>query len=106
MTSERPTRGLYRLITIARLEKLLLGADGSTRWRLAAEFLEEYRRKPVKQRFQLRQAVADLASGIRMKTSPPAAENLASCASVAAVSDQVILPGNPYGGIGRACSLG
>jgi hypothetical protein len=32
---------------LARLGSLLSGADGSLRWRLIAEFLEEFRREPV-----------------------------------------------------------
>ena len=35
--------GAYRPMTIAALARLLVGADESLRWRLIAEFLEEYR---------------------------------------------------------------
>jgi hypothetical protein len=37
----------YRPLTIAELAGLLRGADEDLRWRLIAEFLEEYRWEPV-----------------------------------------------------------
>jgi hypothetical protein len=37
-------------MTLARLGALLIGADDSRRWRLAAEFLEEYRWEPAETR--------------------------------------------------------
>jgi hypothetical protein len=36
-------RNVYESMTLARLGTLLSGADDSVRWRLVAEFLEEYR---------------------------------------------------------------
>jgi hypothetical protein len=36
-------RGVYQPLTLARLGELLTGRDESSRWRLVAEFLEEYR---------------------------------------------------------------
>ncbi|XVV13749.1 hypothetical protein ACQP2X_05170 [Actinoplanes sp. CA-131856] len=40
----------YQPMTLARLGVLLDGVDDSTRWRLVAEFLEEYRWEPVESR--------------------------------------------------------
>jgi hypothetical protein len=37
----------YEPLTLARLGTLLTGADDSRRWRLVAEFLEEYRWEPA-----------------------------------------------------------
>jgi hypothetical protein len=37
----------YRALTIATLGELLAGGDDSRRWRLIAEFLEEYRWEPA-----------------------------------------------------------
>jgi hypothetical protein len=39
--------GTYRPLTLAALAGLLAGAEESRRWRLVAEFLEEYRWEPV-----------------------------------------------------------
>ena len=36
----------YQPLTLVRLSVLLVGADESRRWRLVAEFLEEYRWEP------------------------------------------------------------
>ncbi len=43
----------YQPLTLARLANLLTGTDESRRWRLIAEFLEEYRWEPAKTRFAL-----------------------------------------------------
>jgi hypothetical protein len=43
-------RNVYEPMTLARLGTLLSGADDSVRWRLVAEFLEEYRWEPVESR--------------------------------------------------------
>jgi hypothetical protein len=40
----------YQPLTIARLGGLLVGADETRRWRLVAEFLEEYRWEAVEER--------------------------------------------------------
>jgi len=44
---------MYQPMTLARLAAFLTGADDSTRWRLIAEFLEEYRWEPVESRMRL-----------------------------------------------------
>lgn len=44
---------MYRPLTLARLGHLLSGADESRRWRLVAEFLEEYRWEHVQARLAL-----------------------------------------------------
>ena len=46
----------YRPLTLARLGSLLAGADESLRWRLVAEFLEEYRWEPPDTRSALLEA--------------------------------------------------
>ena len=43
-------RGPYQPLTLAGLGRLLTGADESRRWRLIAEFLEEYRWEPTDSR--------------------------------------------------------
>lgn len=43
----------YQPLTLARLGSLLSGADDSLRWRLIAEFLEEFRREPPVTRLEL-----------------------------------------------------
>lgn len=43
----------YRPLTLVELADLLENADRATRWRLIAEFLEEYRWEPARVRFQL-----------------------------------------------------
>ena len=43
----------YQPLTVARLSALLVGADEARRWRLVAEFLEEYRWEPVDTRYGL-----------------------------------------------------
>jgi hypothetical protein len=40
----------YQPLTLMRLARLLAGADGMQRWRLVAEFLEEYRWEPPETR--------------------------------------------------------
>lgn len=40
----------YEPLTVARLGALLVGADETRRWRLVAEFLEEYRWEPAEVR--------------------------------------------------------
>ena len=44
--NERGPGPAYQPMTLARLSVLLVGADESRRWRLIAEFLEEYRWEP------------------------------------------------------------
>jgi hypothetical protein len=44
---------VYEPLTLARLGRLLLDADESGRWRLVAEFLEEYGWEPVPARLGL-----------------------------------------------------
>jgi hypothetical protein len=43
----------YRPLTIATLGRLLAGSDETRRWRLVAEFLEEYRWEPAGTRLAL-----------------------------------------------------
>jgi hypothetical protein len=43
----------YRGMTLTELATLLADADQSAKWRLVAEFLEEYRWEPVEARFRL-----------------------------------------------------
>ncbi|MEU8181561.1 hypothetical protein AB0B86_12425 [Micromonospora sp. NPDC049047] len=43
----------YEPLTVARLGALLVGSDETRRWRLVAEFLEEYRGEPVEIRAEL-----------------------------------------------------
>jgi hypothetical protein len=43
----------YRALSLARLGRLLDGADDERRWRLIAEFLEEYRWEPSPDRLAL-----------------------------------------------------
>ncbi len=43
----------YEPMTLARLGTLVTGADDSVRWRLVAEFLEEYRWEPAETRSSL-----------------------------------------------------
>jgi hypothetical protein len=43
----------YRPLTVARLGRLLAGADETRRWRLIAEFLEEYGLEPAPGRLAL-----------------------------------------------------
>lgn len=43
----------YRAMRLVDLGPLLVGADDRLRWRLIAEFLEEYRWEPVEDRFGL-----------------------------------------------------
>ncbi|WP_166386122.1 hypothetical protein [Catellatospora methionotrophica] len=44
--TERGRGVAYQPLTLARLGELLVGADESRRWRLVAEFLEEYGWEP------------------------------------------------------------
>jgi hypothetical protein len=53
MTAERAGRPAYEPLTLAALARLLVDADDSRRWRLVAEFLEDYRWEPVNERFSL-----------------------------------------------------
>jgi hypothetical protein len=46
-------RPVYQPLSLARLGELLTGADDSLRWRLIAEFLEEYRWEPPIDRLEL-----------------------------------------------------
>ncbi|MFV2084485.1 hypothetical protein [Micromonospora sp. LOL_021] len=43
----------FEPLTVARLGVLLVGADEQRRWRLVAEFLEEYRWEPAQERAAL-----------------------------------------------------
>ena len=54
MTSDGPSgTAPYQALTLARLAPLLVDADESTRWRLVAEFLKEYRWEPANMRPRL-----------------------------------------------------
>lgn len=44
---------MYRPLSLAQFDALLAGADESRRWRLIAEFLEEYRWEPIDTRWRL-----------------------------------------------------
>lgn len=44
--SDHGHRPVYEPLTVARLGALMGGADESRRWRLVAEFLEDYRHEP------------------------------------------------------------
>jgi hypothetical protein len=46
----------YQPMSLAQLGRWMTGADESLRWRLVAEFLEEYRWEPVQTRLQLLEA--------------------------------------------------
>jgi hypothetical protein len=48
--------GRYQPLSLARLADLLASSDESRRWRLLAEFLEEYRWEPREARFGLLEA--------------------------------------------------
>jgi hypothetical protein len=50
---DRDRRAAYRALALAGLGRLLAGADDSRRWRLIAEFLEEYRWEPLATRTEL-----------------------------------------------------
>jgi hypothetical protein len=43
----------YEPLTVERLGDLMVGSEETRRWRLVAEFLEEYRWEPVETRFTL-----------------------------------------------------
>ena len=51
--ADRDRNGGYVPLAVARLADLLSGADDSRRWRLVAEFLEEYRWEPPETRIEL-----------------------------------------------------
>jgi hypothetical protein len=51
--TRRATSPVYQPLSLARLGALLAGADESRRWRLVAEFLEEYRWEPLDTRWSL-----------------------------------------------------
>ena len=51
--SDRERRPVYEPLTVARLGALMAGADESRRWRLVAEFLEDYRWEPPTERHAL-----------------------------------------------------
>jgi len=53
-------RSAYEPLSLTRLGSLMTGADDSRRWRLVAEFLEDYRWEPLRSRFAL------------LETEPPA----------------------------------
>jgi hypothetical protein len=48
--SDRERRSAYKPLTVARLGALMADADESRRWRLVAEFLEDYRWEPLEAR--------------------------------------------------------
>ena len=50
---DRAVRAAYQPLTVARLGALLVGATESRRWRLLAEFLENYGWEPVEARAAL-----------------------------------------------------
>jgi hypothetical protein len=51
---EEPGRGpAYQPLTLARLSALLVDSDESRRWRLVAEFLEEYGWEPPDSRYDM-----------------------------------------------------
>lgn len=45
--SEPDPRPEYQPLTVARLGRLMVGSDHPRRWRLVAEFLEDYRWEPA-----------------------------------------------------------
>jgi hypothetical protein len=47
---------VYQPLSVAQLGGLLVGSDESLRWRLVAEFLEEYRWEPIDSRWELLEA--------------------------------------------------
>jgi hypothetical protein len=49
------TRPAYQPLSLAALAGLMAGADDSLRWRLIAEFLEDYRHEPAASRWSLLQ---------------------------------------------------
>jgi hypothetical protein len=51
--ADRDRGAKYEPLSIARLASLIAGADDSMRWRLLAEFLEEYRWEPPDKRLGL-----------------------------------------------------
>jgi hypothetical protein len=55
MTAAGPTAP-YRALTLAELAPMLARADENRRWRLIAEFLEEYRWEPAQARTRLLEA--------------------------------------------------
>ncbi len=58
MTGHPPTPG-YSPLSLAELGHLMTGADESRRWRLVAEFLEEYGWESPEARFELLEAEPD-----------------------------------------------
>lgn len=52
MTGHEASPG-YVPLSVADLGELMAGADESRRWRLVAEFLEDYRWEPTEARFEL-----------------------------------------------------
>jgi hypothetical protein len=55
--SDHVGRPAYQPLSIARLGSLMAGADESHRWRLVAEFLEDYRWEPLEARALLLEEV-------------------------------------------------
>ena len=53
MVSDAEDRDEYQPLSLASLGRLLVGAHDDRRWRLVAEFLEEYRWEPVDTRMAL-----------------------------------------------------
>ncbi|MGH3253376.1 MAG: hypothetical protein ACRDOI_45145 [Trebonia sp.] len=51
--SDRDSRPAYQPLSLLSLGKLMTGADDSRRWRLVAEFLEDYRWEPPERRTAL-----------------------------------------------------
>ncbi len=51
--ADRDRTTAYEPLTLARLAHLLTGVEDASRWRLVAEFLEEYRWEPPETRIQL-----------------------------------------------------
>lgn len=55
MLVDREPTAAYQPMSVVRLGRLLAGSDESRRWRLLAEFLEEYRWEPADSRQALLQ---------------------------------------------------
>lgn len=54
--NDHHSQSAYEPLSLARLGRLMVGADESRRWRLLAEFLEDYRWEPSSSRFTLLEA--------------------------------------------------
>jgi len=54
--NDRHGHQTYEPLSVTRLARYMTGADDSRRWRLVAEFLEDYRWEPPRSRFALLEA--------------------------------------------------